>query len=134
MKSSTQDTFLIAHARRMRNSRRQQKELNPEQYKNRLNAYQKEYRLRTRYNVLTENQTIRKFQSTIKRRESNKQRQRRCRSNQTNEKKIMSKEKNRNSKRLKRSKQHLDHNNDDDENKKSTLPNKYTILTNSDNR
>ena len=82
MKLNIQDTFLIAHARRMRKSRQRQKQNDSELYATKVNIQQKQYRLRTRFSVLSENQTRQKINSIIKTRKTNKIRQRRYRLNE----------------------------------------------------
>ena len=107
MKSKKRDSFLIGHARRMRNCRQRQKENNPELYKNKVNNQRREYRLYPRFNVLTENQTLRRIDSVIKTRLKNRQRQRRYRLNQRAEQKSLRLDKDRIYQLLKRQKQQL---------------------------
>ncbi|MBK6819476.1 MAG: hypothetical protein IPG85_07680 [Bacteroidetes bacterium] len=107
MKSQKPDSFLIGHARRMRNCRQRQKENNPELYKNKVNNQRREYRLYPRFNVLTENQTLRRIDSVIKTRLKNRQRQRRYRLNQRAEQKSLRLDKDRIYQLLKRQKQQL---------------------------
>jgi hypothetical protein len=124
IKSNKQDTFLIGHARRMRECRKRQRQQNPEVYRNRVNFQQKQYRLRTRSKVLSEHEITKKLQSIIKARTANRQRQRRYRLNRSNEKKLLQQEKDRNYRRSKRKQQQLDHS---IENVKNQIPILYTI-------
>ncbi|MBK7042096.1 MAG: hypothetical protein IPH46_17010 [Bacteroidetes bacterium] len=91
----------------MRNCRQRQKENNPELYKNKVNNQRREYRLYPRFNVLTENQTLRRIDSVIKTRLKNRQRQRRYRLNQRAEQKSLRLDKDRIYQLLKRQKQQL---------------------------
>ncbi|CAF1201928.1 unnamed protein product [Rotaria magnacalcarata] len=77
MKSIMQDTFLIGHARRMRKCRQRQRQIDSEAYKNRVRKQKIDYRLRTRFNVLSENQTIQKQESLIITRNETRERVRR---------------------------------------------------------
>ena len=91
----------------MRNCRQRQKENNPELYKNKVNNQRREYRLYPRFNVLTENQTLRRIDSVIKTRLKNRQRQRRYLLNQRAEQKSLRLDKDRIYQLLKRQKQQL---------------------------
>lgn len=52
MKLTNQDTFLIGHARRMREYRSRHEQQNPEEYAHRVKIQQQEYRLRTQSTLL----------------------------------------------------------------------------------
>jgi hypothetical protein len=94
------DTFLIAHARRMRQCRKRQQEQNLTEYRDRLNQQKKNYRLRIRSEILLDHPTSKTIESMFKARTADKQRQRRCRLNQSNDKKLVQREKDRNYRRL----------------------------------
>ncbi|CAF2086269.1 unnamed protein product [Rotaria magnacalcarata] len=89
MKQKFQDTFLIGHARRMRKLRQRQREADLEAYKMKVNNQRREHRLRSRFYVLSESQTIEKLDSLIKSRQTTKERLRRYRLNESIEKKAL---------------------------------------------
>ncbi|CAF2172574.1 unnamed protein product, partial [Rotaria magnacalcarata] len=129
MKSKNQDTFLIAHAQRMRKYRQRQKENNIELYKNKVSNQRREHRLCTRFNVLSENQMLRKIDSIIKTRISNKEQQRRHRLNETNEQRRLRLHRDRIYQSSKLQKQRLEHsdlNNSRDTQILSDVPNPVT--------
>jgi len=101
-KLKKRDTFLIAHARRMRQCRKRQQEQNLTAYRDRLNQQKKNYRLRIRAEILSDHPTSKTIDSVFKARTADKLRQRRCRLNQPNDKKVIQREKDRNYRRLKR--------------------------------
>jgi len=133
-KTNKQDSFLIGHARRMLQCRRRQKEKNLEAYRNRVNRQQKQYRLRRRYHVLSENQTKQKLNSIITTRKANRKRQRRYRRNQSNEKKCLRQEKDRKYQLFKRQNQQVNNSNSNKNIDKqiSSLPNFPDTTTNYD--
>jgi hypothetical protein len=106
-KSKNRDTFLNGHARRMRECRQRQREQNLEQYKSRVNAQQRKYRLQNCSKCPLNNENIKRLKSILKLREANKIRQRRYRSNQSIEKKILRQEKDRIYKRMKRNQKRM---------------------------
>ncbi|CAF4612758.1 unnamed protein product [Rotaria socialis] len=104
MKSTKQDTFLIGHARRMRKCRQRQQESDPEAYRNRVRKQKIDYRLRTSFNVLSENQGLQKNESLIKNRNKTLEPVRRFRHNQSDQQKELLLAKDRNYKCIKREK------------------------------
>ncbi|CAF2143527.1 unnamed protein product [Rotaria magnacalcarata] len=111
MKSTKQDTFLIGHARRIRKCRQRQQESDPEAYRNRVRKQKIDYRLRTSFNVLSENQALQKNESLIKNRNKTLERVRRFRHNQSDQQKELLLAKDRNYKCFKREKQRIDDSN-----------------------
>jgi hypothetical protein len=72
------------------------KDNDPEMYKYKVQSQQREYRLRTRFNVLTKSEMEQKLETLIKTRQTNRERQRRYRFNQSIEKRTLRLQKDRN--------------------------------------
>ena len=121
MKSNQPDTFLTAHARRMRQYQERQRQKDPEGYAERVRTQRKLYRLRQRSKLLSGCPSTQQLKSLINLRKINKERQRRYRLNQTDAQKDLRKEKDRNRKRLARAQNKLnDYNNNSESNKPVT--------------
>ncbi|CAF1505640.1 unnamed protein product [Adineta steineri] len=112
MKSNIQDTFLLSHARRMRNYRKRQQQQDPEAYKIRVNTQQTKYRLSNLSTILSDRKTKQILESIVTTRTANRERQRRYRLNLSREKTIQRQEKDRNYRRLKRQQQKVDQSNE----------------------
>ena len=102
-----EDSFLIGHARRMRENRKRQRQQDPKVYAEKLKIQQAEYRRRTRFHVLSESRMRQKLDSLITVRKATRERQRRYRLNCSNEKKNLQREKDRNYRLLKRKQEQL---------------------------
>ncbi|CAF1127693.1 unnamed protein product [Adineta steineri] len=132
MKSNKQDTFLLGHARRMRNYRKRQEEEDTEAYKLRVNTQQKKYRLCNHSTILSDRKTKQILESIVTTRIANRERQRRYRLNLSSEKKIQRQEKDRNYRRLKRQQQKVDNLNEDVNNHVSPPSTVFENQTNSE--
>jgi ribonuclease BN (tRNA processing enzyme) len=112
MKLNEHDTFLIGHARRMRECRKRQRQQDSMAYTNRVSTQQRQYRLH-----------IHKLESIIRLRKANRERQQRYRLNHSNEQKNIRQNKDRKNKNLKRKQQQLNQYNNIDEKNKSISSN-----------